>query len=456
MSAGRAAPRVARHEGMFGGGSKSLDPPAPAADRELTEQVQAKARGDKHVAGTMNDGLRGTRVLPVQSSDPPLKGVRVLELGTLIAGPFAGRLFADFGADVIKVERPETGDPLREWGRDANGLGSLWSLVQGRGKRSIDIDLHERSGQRIARALAISADVVIENFRPGRLEEWGLAPSDLLARNGRLVIVRISGYGQDGPSHDQAGFGTIAEAVGGLRYLTGEPDQPPTRAGVSLADSISGLYAVVGALLALRERDRSGRGQVVDVALTESVFSFLEGVLPEYSYFNTVRERSGNAAHHSAPTNTYTCGDGIDILVGANSTSLFRKLMAAIGRVDLGGDESLQNNQGRLRRSVELDSAIATWARGLSADEVLSALRTAGIPVARINSIADIAGDAQFRARNMLVEVDDPRLDRPILTPGVVPKLSLTPGIVHGLAHNVGEDREEILREVGSLLEALD
>jgi succinyl-CoA---D-citramalate CoA-transferase len=378
----------------------------------------------------------------------PMSDLRVLELGTLIAGPFAGRLFADFGADVIKVEHPDGGDPLRDWGQTVDGNGSLWSLVQGRGKRSIALDLHDAKAQQVVLALARTADVMIENFRPGRLEGWGLGPDVLEALNPRLILVRISGFGQTGPLAQQAGFGTIAEAVGGLRYLTGEPDRPPSRAGLSLGDSIAALYAMIGALLALHERAMSGRGQTVDVALTESVFSLLEGVLPEYGYFGTIRQRTGNIAHNSAPTNVYRCRDSTDVVIGANSSALFAALMETIGRPDLALDPGLRSNRGRVKRSEELDEAIEQWTLGRSSDEVLASMRTARIPAGRINTIADIANDPQFRDREMLVEVTDPRLERPLLTPGIVPKLSRTPGHVSPLAPPVGGDSEAILGEI--------
>ena len=382
----------------------------------------------------------------------PLNGIRVLELGTLIAGPFAGRLFADYGADVIKVEHPKGGDPLRDWGRTVGGHGSLWSLVQGRGKRSIALDLHDAEAQQVVLELAKTADVMIENFRPGRLEEWGLGPSILDSVNPRLIVVRISGFGQTGPLAQQAGFGTIAEAVGGLRYLTGDPERPPTRAGLSLGDSVASLYAMIGALIALHERETSGRGQTVDVALTESVFSLLEGVLPEYSYFGVVRERTGNIAHNSAPTNVYRCQDSNHVVIGANSSTLFGTLMRTIGRPDLALDPDLGSNRGRVKRAAELDRAIEAWTSGRSSDDVLAELREARIPAGRINSIADIVNDLQFRSRDMLVEVSDARLDRPVLTPGVVPRLSRTPGHVPPLAPPVGGDSEAILGEMKGLV----
>ncbi len=383
-----------------------------------------------------------------RDSRPPLHGVRVLELGTLIAGPFAGRLLADYGADVIKIEQPGHGDPLREWGRPVDGHGSLWSLVQGRGKRSVALDLHEPRAQEAVRRLAAGADVLIENFRPGRLEGWGLGPERLHEINPGLVMVRISGFGQTGPLADQACFGTIGEAVGGMRYLTGEPDRPPARVGLSLGDSIAALYAVIGTLLALGARQQTGLGQVVDVALAESVFSLLEGVLPEYSYHGAVRERTGNIAHNSAPTNMYRCADDVYVVVGANSTQLFRKLAAVIGRPDLRDDPQLQRNPGRVRRADELDAAIEAWTLGRSSAEVLAILREARLPVGRINSIADIVGEPQFQARGMLAPVEDERLERPVLTPGIVPKLSRMPSWTPTLGRDVGQDTADVLAEI--------
>jgi formyl-CoA transferase len=368
----------------------------------------------------------------------------VLELGTLIAGPFAGRLMADFGADVIKVEQPGSGDPLRRWGRAPAGRESLWHLLQQRGKRSVAADLHEPDDQALVRRLALDCDILIENFRPGRLESWGLGPTELLAVNPRLIVVRISGYGQTGPLHDQPGFGTIAEAAAGLRYLTGEPDGPATRVGLSLGDSIASLYALFGAMAAVHERERSGLGQVVDVALTDSLFSLLEGVLPEYGYFGIVRERTGNIAHNSAPTNAYPCADGTEVCIAANTTRLSQELFRTVGRIDLADDPELSTDQGRVRRAAELDRAIASWTRKRDSAEVLETMRARHIPVSRINSIADIATDPQFLSREMVVSVDDPRLTKPLLVPGITPRLSRTPGHVGPLAPPLGRDTDAL------------
>ncbi len=382
-------------------------------------------------------------------SPGPLWGLRVLELGTLIAGPFAGRLLADFGADVVKVEQPEVGDPLRRWGHGLDDGESLWHLVQQRGKRSVVADLHEAAGRSLVRALARETDILIENFRPGRLEAWGLAPESLLADNPRLIVVRISGFGQTGPLRDQPGFGTIAEAAAGLRYLTGEPDGPSTRVGLSLGDSIASLYALYGALAAVYERERSGLGQVVDVALTDSLFSMLEATLPEYGYLGLVRQRTGNIAHNSAPTNAYPCRDGIEVCIAANTTRLSQELFRALGREDLALDAELATDRGRVRRAPELDAAITAWTRQRDSEEVLRTLRELRIPVSRINDIADIVADPQFRAREMIVPVDDPRLAKPLLVPGVTPRLSRTPGRVGPLAPPLGHDTVAVRAALG-------
>jgi formyl-CoA transferase len=380
----------------------------------------------------------------------PLSGLRVLELGTLIAGPFAGRMFADFGAEVIKIEHPEQGDPLRGWGMNWEGDGSLWHLIQSRGKLSVAADLHDPDGQAFVRRLALESDVLIENFRPGRMERWNLDPTELMAQNQALIVVRISGYGQTGPLRDQPAFGAIAEAAGGLRFITGEPDRPPARVGLSLGDSIAALHAVMGALVALHERSTSGRGQVVDVALTESIFAMLEGILPEYAYHGAVRERTGNIAHNSAPTNAYPCSDGRLVCIAANTTSLFRTLAGLIGRDDYVTDAMLGTNEGRVARSAELDEAIAAWTRTRTADQVVDVLRAGRVPVSRINSIAEIAADPQFLARSMVALAEDERLDRPLLVPGVVPKLSRTPGAIPPLAQALGAATEAIRERVAA------
>lgn len=374
----------------------------------------------------------------------PLSDLRVLELGTLIAGPFAGRLFSDFGAEVIKVEHPNGGDPLRSWGMSWDGTDSLWHLVQSRGKLSVAADLHDPVDQAFVRQLALGSDILIENFRPGRLEKWNLDPEDLMEANPRLIVVRISGFGQTGPMRDHPAFGTIAEAASGLRFITGEPDRPPSRVGLSLGDSIASLHAVIGAFVALHERQASGRGQMVDVALTESIFAMLEGILPEYAYHGAVRQRTGNIAHNSAPTNAYPTADGPMVCIAANTTGLFQTLCRILGRDDLAEDTSLATNEGRVARSGELDETIAAWTKTRTADEIVAILRDQQVPVSRINSIADIVADSQFRARDVFVEIEDERLERPLLVPGVVPRLSRTPGMVPPLAQELGAATDEV------------
>lgn len=379
----------------------------------------------------------------------PLVGLRVLELATLIAGPFAGRYLADFGAEVIKIEQPGTGDPLRGWGKRAKNGDLLWHLVQSRGKQSVAADLHNPRDQALVRRLALDSDVLLENFRPGRLEEWNLDPVDLMVANPRLIVVRISAYGQDGPLRDQPGFGTIAEAAGGLRYITGDPDRQPARTGLSLGDSIPSLHALVGLLMALHERHSSGRGQIVDVSLADSIVAMLEGILPEYGYLGLIRERTGSIAHNSGPTNTYPCAGGTVVCIAANTTGLFRRLFTAIGNPAVADTESLHSNDERIRRAQELDEMIRSWTRQRSADDVIATLRQHRVPVSRISSIADIRADPQFVARQMIVEVEDERLDKPLLVPGVTPKLSRTPGRVGELARPLGADTDAVRKRLG-------
>lgn len=379
----------------------------------------------------------------------PLSDLRVLELGTLIAGPLAGRLFADFGAVVIKIEHPDRGDPLRSWGMTGDGTDSLWHLVQSRGKLSVTADLHDPDDQELVRRMAGESDVLIENFRPGRLESWNLDPKDLMEANPGLIVVRISGYGQTGPMSDQPAFGTIAEAASGLRFITGEPDGPPGRVGLSLGDSIASLNAVIGAFVALHERQKSGRGQLVDVALTESIFAMMEGILPEYSFHGAVRERTGNIAHNSAPTNAYPCADGSMVCIAANTTGLFQTLFRAIGRDEYASEPMLATNEGRVTRAAELDEVIRAWTKTKTADEIVDLLRGQYVPVSRVNTIADIVADSQFQVREAFVEVEDDRLDRPLLVPGVVPKLSRTPGVVPPLAQELGAATQEVRDRIG-------
>lgn len=377
----------------------------------------------------------------------PLQGLRVVELGTLIAGPFAGRLLAEAGADVVKIESPGTGDPLRNWRKLYKGT-SLWWYLQARNKRSVAVDLRQPQGQEIVRALSRRADIVIENFRAGQLERWDLGYERLAENNPALILVRVSGYGQSGPYRDRPGFGSIGEAMGGVRYLTGEPNRPPCRVGISLGDSLASLYGVIGALMALRHRSETGRGQVVDVALYESVFSLLESTLTEFGMSGFIRERSGGALPGIAPSNTYSCNDGGYIVIGANSDSIFRDLMRAIGRPDLASDPGLAHNAGRVGRAGELDAVIGQWTAMRSLSEAVEALTAAGVPAGRIYSIADIVKDAHYQARGM---IEKARLEsgEEILLPGLVPKLTETPLCTRWIGPKLGEHTAEVLRELG-------
>ena len=377
----------------------------------------------------------------------PLAGLKVLELGQLIAGPFAAKTLADFGADVVKIEPPGAGDPLRKWRLLKDGT-SVWWQVQSRNKRSLALDLRAPEGQAIVRRLAGEADVLVENFRPGALEGWGLAPDALLKANPRLVVLRISGYGQTGPYRDRPGFGVVAEAMGGLRHLTAEPGRVPVRVGVSIGDTLAALHGVIGILLALQHRHATGCGQVIDVALYEAVFNCMESLLPEYGAFGAVREPAGSALPGIAPTNAYRCSDGGFALVAGNGDSIFRRLMALIGRDDLGRDPALADNAGRVARVAELDAAIGAWTAQRSVDDVLAALAQASVPAGRIYTIADIAADPHYAARGMLQQV---RMDdgSTLAVPGIVPKLSLTPGSQRRNAPALGQDSDAVLREIG-------
>jgi len=392
----------------------------------------------------------------METSRGALRGLRVIELGQLIAGPFAGRMMADFGADVIKVEPPpgprgEGGDPLRKWRKlwpdDPSGT-SLWWFVQARNKRSVCIDLRQPEGQDLVRRLAAGADIVIENFRPGSLEKWGLGYDRLSADNPGLVLVRLAGYGQDGPYRDRPGFGAIAESMGGMRYVTGFPDRPPVRMNLSIGDSLAALHAVIGALMAVHQRAATGRGQVVDVALYESVFNMMESTLPEYDRYGIVRERTGTNLTGIVPSNTYPTADGQHIVIGGNGDSIFRRLMLAIGRADLAEDPSLANTAGRAKRAEEIDAAISAWTSRHPLEEALEAMARAEVPAGRIYSAADWVDDPQFRARDMIRRV--PLADGTTLAmPAVVPRLSDTPGEIRWPGPALGEHTDEVLREIG-------
>lgn len=378
----------------------------------------------------------------------PLQGIRVLELGQLIAGPFASRMLGEFGADVIKIEPPGTGDPLRNWRLLHDGT-SVWWAAQSRNKRSVTVDLREAEGQHIVRQLAAQADVVIENFRPGALESWGLGWDALHELNPRLVMLRVSGYGQTGPYRNRPGFGVIGEAMGGLRHLTGEPGRTPVRVGVSIGDSLAALHGVIGVLLALRHRDQNGgEGQMIDVALYESVFNMMESLLPEYSTFGTVRQPAGSSLPGIAPTNAYRCRDGKYALIAGNGDSIFRRLMEVIDRPDLGNAPELAHNEGRVAQVERLDAAIGAWTAERPLDEVLERLAAAHIPAGRIYDIADIVADPHYAAREMIVDSELPD-GTPVKLPAVLPKLGATPGEIRSIAPRLGEHTDEVLAELG-------
>jgi formyl-CoA transferase len=378
----------------------------------------------------------------------PLEGIRVLELGQLIAGPFAGKMLAEFGASVIKVEPPGTGDPLRKWRMLHDGT-SVWWAAQSRNKQSLTLDLRSPEGQDVIRRLVSETDVLIENFRPGTLEGWGLGWDALSSINPGLVMLRVSGYGQSGPYRDRPGFGVVAEAMGGLRHLSGEADRTPVRVGISIGDSLSALHGVIGVLLALRHREaQGGKGQVVDVALYESVFNMMESLLPEYSVFGAVRQPAGSSLPGIAPSNAYRCSDGKYALIAGNGDSIYRRLMDLIGRPDLGSDPALAHNDGRVAHVERIDEAIAAWCVNQTLDQVLAALNEARIPAGRIYDVADIAADPHYNARGMIVE--DALADgTPVSVPGIVPKLEGTPGAITHKAPALGEHTDEVLASIG-------
>ncbi len=363
-----------------------------------------------------------------------LGGVRVLEMGTLIAGPFATRIMADLGAEVMKIEPPGKGDPMREWGAGMdmgadNDAGSLWFAVQSRNKRSVTVDLRAVEGQRLVRRLAETCDVVVENFRPGALERWNLGWEQLRAVNPRLVMVRVSGFGQTGPYRSRPGFGNIAEAMSGLRYITGDADGPPMRVGMSLADHVAALYAVIGALSALHAREVTGHGQMVDVSLLESMFSFLQDAVPRYAATGEIQERTGNDLGFAAPSNVYETADGVWMAISGNADSIFLRLMRAIGRADLAADPALWDNPGRVAQKERIDAAISAWTRAQPAADVTQTLEAAEVPYGPVYNIADIFADAQYQARDMVLTLPHPAFGT-VAMPGIVPALSETPGAV--------------------------
>ncbi len=374
----------------------------------------------------------------------PLEGIRVVEIGTLIAAPFAGRLLAEFGAEVVKIEPLGTGDPLRRW-RKIHGGTSLWWYLQSRNKQSIALDLKSPDGVEIVRRLTAEADVLIENMRPGALEKLGLGWDTLHTINPKLTMVRISGYGQTGPYRDRPGFGAIGEAMGGIRYTTGDPESPPARVGISLGDSLASLYGVIGALMALlRVKTGQGDGQMVDVSLVESVFSLMESLVPEYDVMGFVRERSGGALPGISPSNTYPTCDGGYVVIAGNSDPIFKRLMQVIERPDLRDDPALAHNDGRVAHNELLDRAIAAWTRTRAMDEVLRQLDAAEVPAGRIYSVADIVTDPHYRDRGMILQGELPD-QVPFKMPGIVPKLSDTPGSVRWIGPALGAHTNAVL-----------
>lgn len=393
----------------------------------------------------------------------PLAGLKVLELGTLIAGPFCTRLLAEFGAEVIKIEEPASahspgGDPIRRW-RMMHGDTSLWWSVQARNKQSVTVNMRHARGRDIVRKLALAADVVVENYRPGVLEKWGLGFEELKGENPATIMVRLSGYGQTGPMRDAPGFGAIGEAMGGIRHVSGHPDRPPVRIGISIGDSLAALHGAFGALAALRHRDATGgrakgQGQMVDVALYEAVFNLMESTVPEYDRFGFVRGRTGGALPGIVPSNTYSCADGENIVIAGNGDAIFKRLMTAIGRDDLAGDPSLATNDGRVLRVDEIDAAIAVWTGGRGIAAALAALNAASVPAGRIYSVADMATDPQFLARKMF-ETHLLADGTPVKFPAIVPKLSATPGATRWLGPTLGEHTDSVLATLGHDAESI-
>ncbi|MCP1574141.1 CoA-transferase [Herbaspirillum rubrisubalbicans] len=391
----------------------------------------------------------------------PLAGIKVLELGTLIAGPFCSRMLAEFGADVIKIEAPGDGDPLRHWRVLKDGT-SLWWAVQARNKKSITLNMKDERAQEIARQLALEADVIIENYRPGVLEKWKLGYEDLRHLNPATIMVRLSGYGQTGPLRDLPGFGAIGESMGGIRYVSGHPDRPPVRIGISIGDSIAALHGVIGAMMALRHRDVTGgrwngksgadcvagQGQMVDVALYEAVFNMMESMVPEFDFAGVVRERTGGALPGIVPSNTYTTGDGMNIVIAGNGDAIFKRLMSAIGRHDMANDPGLARNDGRVPRTQEIDDAIQQWCSTQTIESALARLQAADVPVGKIYSVKDMMNDAQFLARDMF-EQHQFADGTPVKLPAITPKLSETPGQTKWLGPELGAHSDEILQSLG-------
>ena len=375
----------------------------------------------------------------------PLAGLRVLDLGNMVAASYCSRMFADFGADVIKVELPR-GDPMRGWRSHHNGMSLFWALL-GRNKRTLTLNLRDPMGQEIARKLAAKCDIVVENFSPGTMEKWGLGYEALSAENAGLIMVRISGFGQTGPRKDMAGFASVAEAMAGLTYITGSPDGPPSRSGVSLADTLAGIYGAFGALVALHERQRTGLGQVVDTALTEGALSVLDDVIPAYDKLGTIRERAGGAIPGIAPSNNYPTADGKWIVIGGNNSNVFRRLMRVLGQPELADDPRYATDKNRSLHHLELDALIADWTKRHPLAYLLECLQAAEVPAGPINSIAEVVNEPQFVERESIQRVSIGE-DETLLMSGVVPRLTRTPGVISHVGRSIGADSEAILTEL--------
>ncbi|MFD8098849.1 CaiB/BaiF CoA transferase family protein [Nocardia fluminea] len=377
------------------------------------------------------------------TSTGPLEGLRVIEMGQLLAGPFCGQLLGDFGAEVIKLEAPGSGDPMRQWGREQSDGTSLWWPVVARNKKSVTCNLRDPQGQRLARKLIAGADIVIENFRPGTMERWGLGFDRLRETNLGLIMVRVTGYGQTGPYAPRAGYGSIGEAMGGLRYTTGDPDHPPARTGISIGDSLAAVFATVGTLAALHHRDRTGHGQLVDAAIYEAVLAMMESVLPEWEVTGYQRERTGSVLPNVAPSNVYPTAGGEMVLIAANQDSVFARLVELMGKPEMATDPRYVDHTARGARMDELDDLIADWTTGLEAETLLERLHEAGVPAGRIYTARDMFADPHFAAREAIVRVTHPVLGE-LPMQNVVPKLSATPGSVRHAGPALGEHNHEI------------
>ncbi|WP_306362291.1 CaiB/BaiF CoA-transferase family protein [Nocardia sp. CC227C] len=380
-------------------------------------------------------------------SPGPLSDLRVIEMGQLLAGPFCGQLLGDFGAEVIKLEAPGSGDPMRQWGREQSQGKSLWWPVVARNKKSVTCDLRREEGQRLARELIARADIVIENFRPGTMERWGLDYDRLRADNPGLIMVRVTGYGQTGPYAPRAGYGSIGEAMGGIRYTTGDPDHPPARTGISLGDSLAAVFATIGTLTALHHRERTGQGQLVDSAIYEAVLAMMESLLPEYAVTGYQRERTGSVLPNVAPSNVYPTAAGEMILIAANQDTVFARLAELMGRPELATDERYSTHTGRGARMAELDEVIGAWTATATADDLLERLHRAGVPAGRIFTARDMFADPHFAAREAIVRIAHPEFGE-LPMHNVVPKLSATPGTIRHCGPELGEHNAEVYGDV--------